>query len=103
MVRRGALVRHGRGAVVTAYTVNRKYTARRDGALLGPWDAGQEVDLADELAEWVNRDSPGVLTPASRPKAKPAAAPEPVAEDDGERAQKPVPNRQHRGGRNRAT
>ena len=28
---------------------------------LGPWVQGEVVDLDEETAEWVNRDSPGVL------------------------------------------
>ncbi len=31
---------------------------------LGPWAAGDVVELNEALAAWVNHDSPGCLTPA---------------------------------------
>lgn len=37
---------------------------------IGSFDKGAEVEVDDELAEHVNRDSPGVLKPVSKPKAK---------------------------------
>lgn len=67
------------------YTVNHPYTASRDGRTFGPWDKGETVELDQADAEWIERDSPGVLS-----KAK-----------DGERQQKSAADRQHRGGQNR--
>lgn len=43
------------------YTVGHGYTASRDGKQLGPWAAGDEVELDDAEAAWVERDSPGAL------------------------------------------
>lgn len=75
---------------MAAYKVNHRYSAFRDGARFGPYEPGTVVDLEESDAEWVNRDSPGTLSPA---KAK--------AEEKVE--QPPVqPNRAHKGGRNRA-
>lgn len=67
------------------------------GVQLGPWRAGDVVELEDAVAEWVNRDSPGCLLAAS-------AAPEATAPADEPVRQKPAgQNRQHRGGANRGS
>ncbi len=47
------------------YQVNHSYSAYRDGTSLGPWVEGDVVELDDGDAEWVERDSPGALTPES--------------------------------------
>lgn len=43
------------------YKVQHSYRAERDGALLGPWSKGDEIDLDKSIAEYVNVDSPGAL------------------------------------------
>lgn len=73
------------------YTVNHRYTARRDGITFGPWTAGDTVELTEPDAEWVSRDSEGCLTEV-KPKA--------VKADDGDG--KAGPNRQHQPAKNRA-
>lgn len=52
------------------YKVGHAYQAFRDGARVGPWEVDSEVELDAELAEWVERDSPGALV-AIKDKAKP--------------------------------
>lgn len=71
------------------YTLNHNYRSFRDGVQYGPWAAGDEVELTDADAEWLERDSPGVLTE--------------VKSKSAERQQQPTADRQHRGGRNRST
>lgn len=65
------------------YTVTQNYSAERAAASVtqfGPWAEGDEVELDEPDAEWVNTDSVGTLTPAP---AKKAAAKRPAkAEDD---------------------
>ena len=77
------------------YTVAHSYSSYRDGQGFGPWPAGQVVDLAEADAAWVNRDSPGALAPG--------APPEVVEDPPAARQQPPARDRQHRGGRARAT
>lgn len=73
------------------YTVAHRYTSQRDGQTFGPWEPGDEVELEQADAEWVNRDSPGALAlPAPPAKAAPRQA-------------APAPDRQHRGSKNRGT
>lgn len=79
------------------YVVGHNYYARRDGQDYGPWTAGVEVELPDEVAEWAMRDSPGVLRPLV---VAPVPETEPVVEEP-EREAKPARDRQHRGGRTR--
>lgn len=43
------------------YVVQWKYKS----SLGGPWQAGEVIELEEELAEAVNRDSVGVLLPAA--------------------------------------
>jgi hypothetical protein len=62
VVRRNRLARV-RGCVVVKYQVAQRYTASRDGLIVGPYAAGDVVDLDDEAAAWVNRDAPGTLAP----------------------------------------
>lgn len=49
------------------YTVGHSYAASRDGKQLGPWVAGDEVELDDAEAAWVERDSPGALVAIAKP------------------------------------
>lgn len=69
------------------WTVAHRYRSSRDGQAYGPWMPGDVVDLDDDVAEWVNRDSPGCLQ-AEQPEV-------------AERAKPPGRDRQHRGGTNR--
>lgn len=76
----------------TQYTV--QHTYRSAGVRLGPWKAGDVVELDVETADWVNRDSPGCLF-AARLADEPAPV-EPLA-----RRKPPGRDRQHRGPGNR--
>lgn len=73
------------------YNVTQNYKSRRDGLDYGPWEAGGQIDLSEADADWVNRDSPGTLTPV---EGKPA---ERKAAETTEAA----PKRQQRAGRDR--
>lgn len=46
---------------MTQYKVARVYAAYRDGIHYGPYTPGEVVELDDELAAWMNRDSPELL------------------------------------------
>lgn len=70
------------------FEVQHPYRAERDGDVIGPWEAGDAVELEPDVAEWVNHDSPGALQPAEEPEAKPRQA-------------KTPPNRQQKGTANR--
>lgn len=65
------------------YVVQQRYHSSADGQQWGPWEPGDEVELDEARAQWVERDSTGTLKPVTT-KAKPPAA-----------------DRQHRGGANR--
>ena len=65
------------------YLVNHNYRAFSDGKTYGPLEAGQTVELVEDDAEWVNRDSPGCLSP------------------EAESADEEQPNRQHKPARKR--
>lgn len=82
---------------MAVFEVRHRYAAFRDGRQIGPWVAGDRVDIDDADAEWVNRDSPGCLVLAD------AVLEEPVADVDPEpvREKPPAANRQARQGRNR--
>ncbi|MFC9088998.1 hypothetical protein [Nocardiopsis dassonvillei] len=69
---------------MTRWTVTRSYAAVRDGTRLGPWTAGDSVELDDELAAWIGRDSPGALAPI-KAKAAPAPATGDSAKGKGKR------------------
>ena len=73
------------------YTVQHRYGSRNGEQTFGPWEAGETVDLTEDEADWVNRDSAGCLE-----LAKPDAPKRP------ERQQPKAADRQHRGGSNRA-
>lgn len=96
------------------FHVNQAYAASLDGRRIGPWVAGDTVELSEVDAEFVERDAVGTLTPVDEhgpeadpdPPAEPeqpetADAPEeePTAEPE---QPKPAADRQHRGGRRRA-
>lgn len=44
-----------------AYRLTGHYFAVDNGERFGPWEEGEVVDLEPDRAEWINRDSPGVL------------------------------------------
>lgn len=67
---------------MTEFEVLHAYRASRDGRQFGPWKPGDVVELAEDDAAWVNRDSPGCLKAM---RAKPAGR-----------------DRQHRAGANRS-
>lgn len=50
---------------MSLYTLTRDYAAIRDGKRFGPWKAGEVVDLTDDDAAWVERDSLGALNKKS--------------------------------------
>lgn len=91
------------------YVAGWRYHSTRDGQSFGLWLAGTVVDLSDEDAAWVNRDSHGVLTPYVEPVPDPVATqplpptpePEPATAAVPEREAKPTRDRMVRGGRNR--
>lgn len=85
---------------MTAYTVRHNYSSFRDGQQFGPWTAGTRIELEPADADWVNRDSPGCLE-LEEPPAVGDPDEEPPAPAPKERAAKPSPDRQHRGGANR--
>lgn len=72
------------------YEIQHAYRSFCDGQHYGPWEKGEVVELDDETAEWLERDSPGVLKPAKAPAKS-------------ERAKPPTADRQHRGGTNRGS
>lgn len=58
------------------YAVTQNYSAERVGHDLvqfGPWSKGDEVEVDEADAEWINADSAGTLKPAA--KSSKAAAP----------------------------
>lgn len=72
------------------------YRAWRDGVQLGPWAAGDEVELEPELVEFIGRDAPGCMAPPDAVQAE-----EPTEEPTEER-DAPAPNdRMARRGRTR--
>ncbi len=76
------------------YTVNHSYRSSRDGRTFGPFVPGTTVELDEADAEWVDRDSPGALSPVVEHRL--------VAEHGPELAVKPpAADRQARPGRNR--
>ena len=56
------------------YTIAHAYRSSRDGVAFGPWEAGETVDLEDADAEWLERDSPGVLVPEPEAPTRQATA-----------------------------
>ena len=71
------------------YQVQHPYRAFRDGTHYGPWTPGEVVELDQDVAEWVNRDSPGALT--EHQEEAPAI----------KREMPSTPNRQHKGSKTR--
>lgn len=56
------------------YVVNQRYGSMRDGKQWGPWQAGLVIDLSEADAEWLNTDSPGVLSLEVEPEPEPPLA-----------------------------
>jgi hypothetical protein len=73
------------------YTVQHRYSARNGEQTFGPWEGGETVDLTEDEADWVNRDSAGCLEAAT-----------PDTPKKPERQQPKTADRQHRGGSNRS-
>jgi hypothetical protein len=78
------------------FTVRHNYRSFRDGQQFGPWVEGDQVQLTEADAEWLERDSPGLLVAAAKPKAEPEPAPKPAG------AKPPAADRQARPARNRS-
>ena len=58
------------------FTVTQNYSAERaagDLTRFGPWQAGDEVEVDQADADWVNADSDGTLVPAKAKSDKPTA------------------------------
>jgi hypothetical protein len=49
------------------FTVGHDYSSVRDGETYA-WKKGDRVEVDTELADWVNRDSPGTLAAAAKGK-----------------------------------
>ncbi len=75
---------------MAVYTVAHKYRCTTDGRSYGPWVPGEKVDLTPVEAEWLERDSPGVLEPLVRQEKQTA-----------NRQDRPTANRQLRSGKDR--
>lgn len=73
---------------MSRYRVSHVYAAYRDGQHYGPWTPGEVVELDQELAEWVNRDSPNTLSPVVE-EEKPAAEREMPATPNREQKRSP--------------
>lgn len=50
------------------FAVQRRYFAVDNGQPIGPFAEGTEVELEQDRAEWINRDSPGCLEPVVEPE-----------------------------------
>lgn len=73
------------------YAVTQNYSAERVGHDLvrfGPWAAGDEVEVDEADAEWINADSAGTLKPVS--KASKATAPKSAPAKPKDREAGPV-------------
>lgn len=64
---------------MTRYVVQHNYSANGPDGIPIAFSAGAEVDLDEEVATWVNRDSAGTLAPVGAEPAVPEAAPTPPA------------------------
>ena len=62
------------------YTVAHRYFAVDNGQAVGPFEPGSTVELDTDRAEWVNRDSPGTLTPVRAAAAKATDSPPPESD-----------------------
>lgn len=84
------------------YRITRAYQANRDGATWGPYAPDQLLDLREDDADWLNRDSPGLAVPHVEAPPEPELDPGP-AQEPPTRDATPTANRQHRGTRRRST
>lgn len=80
------------------YTIQRSYASAHNTKVYGPWEAGEVIELEQHIAEWVDRDSPGVLAPVVDEPEESETSEPPVAET---RQRKPSRDRQYRTGQNR--
>ncbi len=83
------------------YRVTRAYFSDQGGRRFGPWTAGSEVELSEDEAAWVNRDSPGVATPVSQQAPAPERESEPEPAPVSASARR-ASTRSRRGGRGQA-
>jgi hypothetical protein len=51
------------------FKVESSYSSYHDGRQFGPYEPGEVVELEQADAEWVNRDAPGTLKPATKTQA----------------------------------
>ncbi len=92
---------------MTRFKVNHHYGSNNNGQQYGPWRVGTVVDVADDEAAWINRDSPGTLSPdepAPDAMLELAGSQPPADEDKDDEAVQPKPptrDRMHRGSRKR--
>lgn len=89
------------------FTIAHDYKAYRDGKTLGPWKAGEVVELSEEDQRFVERDSPGALVDLGENKGErvddPTHTPAgPREDDEAQRRARPVADRQRRGGADRS-
>lgn len=78
------------------YVTRHGYGSKYGEGYLGPWESGIEVELSEEEAAWVNRDSPGCLAGVGAEQDVPPADAEegeeqPPVEEEAEVAD-PVPD-----------
>lgn len=60
------------------YKLGHPYSSFTGGRQFGPWAKGDEVELDDADAKWIERDSPGALAPVRKAAAKKALAKQPA-------------------------
>lgn len=74
------------------YTVQHRYFAVDNGRSVGPFEPGSTVELEEDRAAWVNRDSPGTLEPVVQPTDEQKPVTETVDEpDSGAAVEEPEP------------
>lgn len=79
---------------MSRFEVQHRYSSWRDGQRFGPWTKGDVIELSDDDAAWVNRDSEGALAPVESPSIPVEDVPAPAEEPER-------PNRQHKSARTR--
>lgn len=78
------------------YTIAHRYSSFRDGRRFGPWEGGEQVELDDVDAEWLVRDSPGLLQTEEPAPADDDAGDDAGAADKPKRQARTPANRQRR-------
>lgn len=64
------------------FKVQHNYSSNNNGRFFA-YDEGVEVEVDDDVAEWVNRDSPGTLKPVSEAKKSSGKKGEVECPEDG--------------------